>query len=267
MNNPRQEERGRATLTEYERKAILSGLRLTPSERLSGQAPVSIPSPRMIEDAMGDLWTTKLYTSKDVQSILVQLVSEGLSVPQALARLADVDGLPVPTHYRVGKWIKEVPEFSQAMEVAKALRGEIMVEEALNLALTVNPDTAQAYRTAIAHLQWHGAKLAPEQYTERKTVEVKNPVNTMSEEDLNRRIADLLAKKQIRDHIPVLASSNPAIQEVLAQTAETTQQDIQDAEVVEESTDPSGSPEQESQGEQTAQDPGITHEGMVPASE
>lgn len=159
---------------------------------------VSIDVHRAGDDDETKVWGRDLWTGQDVRSALVSLVGSGMSLRAALERLQVEQGR-MPSLHTIYTWLGRYPDFDEAYRAAKRQRGEVMAETALEVAIAVK-DTDPA--VAIKHLQWHSSKLNSD-YRDTSAVEVNaKPVETLTDEQIDRRIAALLANPELAKTLP-----------------------------------------------------------------
>jgi hypothetical protein len=169
-----------------------------------------LPDPRMAQDQ--GFWGEQHWTGDEVRAAIIQLVSEGDSIKNALARL-EVEHGRMPNHMTVQKWKSIFPEFKTGLAVARAMRGELAAEAAMEIALETDEDNYASNNVKIKALQWQASKLNPEDFGERVSKDVNVNLNGMSDDQLEQRLQALLSIKELRDSLPG--------------------QNVQDAEVVE----------------------------------
>jgi hypothetical protein len=98
------------------------------------------------------------------EAICVRLC-EGEAVVQVLRDPA------MPGYSTFYKWLKDVPEFRQAVALAREIQGLRLAEIGWEEACGVTPETAFATRVKLEHLRWYAGKLAPRKYGAMKPVE------------------------------------------------------------------------------------------------
>lgn len=148
----------------------------------------------ILADAMPAWGPGGKWTSDDVRTLIVTLVGEGMSLPNALKKLQEAGGT-IPALSRVRAWMKELPFFSEAMEAAKASRAEVLAEAALDVAFDCTGETAPqvaAAKLQVMALQWAASKYDRGQFGEKTLVDVQHHAEKLSDEDLERRIQHLL---------------------------------------------------------------------------
>ncbi len=70
----------------------------------------------------------------------------------------------MPSVSAIHGWKKRVPEFAEALTLAKEMAADTAADELLTVARGTTPATASADRVRIAALQWSAAKAAPHRY-------------------------------------------------------------------------------------------------------
>jgi terminase small subunit-like protein len=85
-----------------------------------------------------------------------------------VAILRDVE---MPGYSTLYRWLRDVPEFREAVGLARDIQGLRLAELGWEDACSVTPETAFAMRVKLEHLRWYAGKLAPKKYGPMKAVE------------------------------------------------------------------------------------------------
>jgi hypothetical protein len=158
------------------------------------------PDTRLIVEDEHCLWGGERWTSDDLKAVLVQMVSEGMSLRNALEALRE-SAPPMPSCLTVYRWLSVDPEFKKAYLIAQKLRGEMLVESANELVVQALGDSSLDPRTvknAVEQFRWSASKLDRDTYGDHRTVEVQQPMAGLSDKDLDRRITALMVDPQVR---------------------------------------------------------------------
>lgn len=124
---------------------------------------------------------------------LGDLICEGVSRKKALAKLCDSnDSLPTPK--TVYNWLRSHEEFLQNYTRAKEDQADYLVEECLDIADDVEIDPANK-RIMVDTRKWIASKYRHKKYGDKmhQEIEIKS-MDTVTDEDLAARVAELLAK-------------------------------------------------------------------------
>jgi hypothetical protein len=169
----------------------------TSLRRLSGHLE-TLPDPRQVSNQT--YWGAAQFTGEQVRSLLVHAVSEGTHWRDALAALEKAHGR-MPTPLTIEEWLDRYPDFKKRMGLAKRLRGQMMAEAALEIALDMTEDSVDVDKARIQHLQWQAGKLDKETYGETKMVDVQHSLKEAPEPDLDARLLDFLRDPEFRKAI------------------------------------------------------------------
>lgn len=101
-----------------------------------------------------------------------------------------------PGYQTLWRWRRD-PDFDRRYRTAYEQSAQALEHEALSLAMSAcDKDSAAAARVKVSTLQWAAGKRQPKTYSERLAVDHSGEitVSQMSDEQLNAKLADLLAK-------------------------------------------------------------------------
>ena len=138
------------------------------------------------------LWGSQGWTGEEVRALIVAGIAEGLGIRRVLEGLQAQYG-EMPTIQRVYAWRKAIASFDRDYRAAREARGEQAADVATEIALEMTPETAQADRERIKHLQWLAGKLNHRDYGERKTVE-NEKAEEASDDQLDKRIHAIMKR-------------------------------------------------------------------------
>ncbi len=158
------------------------------------------PDPILVVEGEHGLWGGGRWTSEELRSVLVQMVSEGPSLRAVLSSLAE-SAPPIPKYMTVHQWKAVYPEFKKNLQIADKLRGEMQAEAATELAVQALTDDSldpRCVKNAVEQFRWSAAKLDRETFGEHRTLEVQQPMAGVSDKDLDQRIKALMADPQVR---------------------------------------------------------------------
>lgn len=82
--------------------------------------------------------------------------------------LRDVE---MPGYSTLYRWLKEVPDFREAVGLARDIQGLRLAELGWEEASAVTPETAFALRVKLEHLRWYAGKLSPKKYGPMKAAD------------------------------------------------------------------------------------------------
>jgi len=158
------------------------------------------PSVSMLAEDESCLWAGGRWTSSELRGVLVQMVSDGMSLRDALEALRE-SCAPMPSYLTVHKWMSANPDFRQAYTAAQRLRGELQAEAATELvveALDNQEMDPRHVKNAVEQFRWSASKLDRETFGEHKTLDVVQPMAAISDADIDRRIKMLMADPKVR---------------------------------------------------------------------
>ena len=137
---------------------------------------------------------------------MIERVCEYTAQGESLTTMCKRDDMP--TKVTIINWLNAYPEFALAFEEAKRAKAESLADEIIDIAddhAAVTFYDADGNRRidagAVAHAKlridsrkWSAAKLKPKTYGDKMQTEVSGSLETMSEEEIDKKIAILLAK-------------------------------------------------------------------------
>lgn len=127
------------------------------------------------------------YSVENVNRIC-EMVAQGLTLRQISAEL----GYSMGTLLNWTTRPEHVEQYTRARESA----ADIFETDIIEAALSCGPESAASDRVKIDALKWVAARRAPKKYGDRTAIDVDGSLNisNMSDDDLNAKLADLLAK-------------------------------------------------------------------------
>ena len=124
-------------------------------------------------------------------------ICANIGMGNSLTKVCTMEGMPsVQTVYT---WFKRYPEFLEDYTRAKLDSGDAdadKIEEIAEKVITgeVGPQEA---RVAIDAYKWTAGKKRPKKYGDRQQIDVTDKTDKPDEEELNQRIAALIAKSNV----------------------------------------------------------------------
>lgn len=162
-----------------------------------------LPDPRAAKIESGQVWGADFWTDEEVRTALVQTVATGLSIPRALDRLVQEKGR-MPALTTIYAWLKKYEHFDEEMQAAMAARGDILMDAATEAAISADNDNFLGEGIRVRHFEGLAARLN-RRYEKKSTVALeRREVQTLSDKELDDRIAALLANKELKDSLPVI---------------------------------------------------------------
>ncbi|MER9459690.1 terminase small subunit protein [Mesorhizobium sp. M0387] len=137
-------------------------------------------------------------------------ICERLTNKESLSKICRSDDMPAKS--TVCRWLAIHPAFRDQYACARAIQADEYFDETIDIADdgtndyrkrtkadgstedVFDTDHVQRSKLRVDTRKWAVAKLDPKKYGEKLDLTVAGTLNTMSEEALNARIADLLAK-------------------------------------------------------------------------
>ena len=137
---------------------------------------------------------------------MIELVCEYTAQGESLTTMCKRDNMP--TKVTIINWLNTYPDFASAFEDAKRAKAESLADEIIDIAddhASVTFYDADGNRRvdagAVAHAKlridsrkWIASKLKPKVYGDKMQTEVSGSLETMSEDEIDKKIAALLAK-------------------------------------------------------------------------
>ena len=120
-------------------------------------------------------------------------ICEGVARKTPLARLCDEnEDLPAPR--TVYKWLRIHKEFVQNYTRAKEDQADYLVEECLEIADKDGIEPADK-RIRVDTRKWIASRFNAKKYGDKQFIETKDTTEEVSDDEINERIAKLMAKK------------------------------------------------------------------------
>lgn len=142
----------------------------------------------------------KGFDRYDMMNLLVHLVSEGYS----LVELCE-DG-DFPSLMEVRSWMPNHPSFERDLLEAEKIRGEILGEEALRIAVTPDDRNPQSNKLRYEALSKAAARLNS-RYQDKQIIQTEDKTNQLSEE-------------QIMERLRAMMDASPELAEIIRPTLE-----------------------------------------------
>ena len=165
------------------------------------QGVKTIPVVSMLAEDESCLWAGGRWSSSELRTVLVSMVSDGMNLRDALESLR-ASCAPMPSLLTVHKWVSAYPDFRESYDAAKRLRGEMQVEAATELVMDSLLDEAsdpRKVKNAVEQLRWSASKLDRQTFGEHKELNItQQPMSAISDADIDRRIKMLMADPKVR---------------------------------------------------------------------
>jgi hypothetical protein len=168
-----------------------------------------------------DTWTVcgRKLGRADVMEILLDQVAAGYSIPSLLR----LPGMPRPRTYL--NWISDYKAFSDMMEVAEKMAAMIHVDDALEIADSVDPDGKQALRDRQrSDLRMRLAEIYnPKKYGKKQMVDVTHHADIDPDEQWSRFQSILTTHAQMieaKTGIKILFPEHPGAMQTIDVTPE-----------------------------------------------
>lgn len=142
----------------------------------------------------------KGYDRYDMMALLVHLVSEGYS----LVELCE-DG-DFPSLMEVRSWMPNHPSFERDLLEAEKIRGEILGEQALRIAIDPEDRNPQSNKLRYEALSKAAARLNA-RYQDKQIIQTEDKTNHMTEE-------------QIAERLRAMMEASPELAEIISQVLE-----------------------------------------------
>jgi hypothetical protein len=126
---------------------------------------------------------------------LADQICDQLMDGKSLVKICAQDGMPHRS--TVIRWMADDPDFATRCARARDAQADLMDDKILDVADASTSETAAADRVKIAAYQWRASKLAPKKYGDKLDLNHSGSIGTMSEEQVNARLAELLGKAGI----------------------------------------------------------------------
>lgn len=122
---------------------------------------------------------------------LADRICKRLAAGESLRAICDSDDMPLPETVR-SWYINDVEGFSAQYARAREAQAEHYAEDIVHIADTES-DQAKA-RNRIDARKWTASKLLPKRYGDKVEVEHSGSIKTLSDEELDKRLAELVAR-------------------------------------------------------------------------
>ncbi|OCP36746.1 hypothetical protein [Ensifer sp. LC163] len=142
---------------------------------------------------------------------LVDTICERIATGASLKAICEADDMPAQS--TVFKWLSEKPDFSERYARAREAQADALFDEILSIAddgrndwmekvsaegesigWRENGEAVRRSQLRVEARKWMAGKLRPKKYGEKLDLNVSGSLETMPEERLNARIAQLLGK-------------------------------------------------------------------------
>jgi hypothetical protein len=138
----------------------------------------------------------------DAEAVKPQ-ICEKIATGQSLRSICDEEGMPDAS--TVTRWLADDAAFCTQYVRAREAQADFYADEIIEIADT-EQDAAKA-RNRIEARKWKASKLQPKKYGDKIDVSHSGSIQTMPEDQLDARLADLFGKAGI---VPTLGGSGPA---------------------------------------------------------
>jgi transposase-like protein len=118
----------------------------------------------------------------DTANAIIESVCEGMTMRQ----ISKMTGMPpVSTMYY---WVSKYKEFKHDLEIARKVRGEMLADEALDIARDTNAMKSRADKLKIDTLKWAAKVNNPEQFGDKVTHsgDSSNPIQIVVDTGIKR---------------------------------------------------------------------------------
>lgn len=105
----------------------------------------------------------------------------------------------MPHRSTVIRWMAADEDFATKCARAREAQADYMDDMILDVAMASTSDTAAADRVKISAFQWRASKLQPKKYGDRLDLNHSGAISTMTEEQINERLAYLSGKARDAD--------------------------------------------------------------------
>lgn len=162
-----------------------------------------LPDPRSARIEAGQVWGCDFWTDEEVRSAITEAVATGLSIPRALDRLTQEKGR-MPALTTIYAWLKRYEHFNEAMDAALSARGDILMDAATEAAVKADNDNFLGEGIRVKHFEGLASRLNP-RFVKKTNVSVeRKDVQTLTDEEIDRRIKILMSNKALADSLPVV---------------------------------------------------------------
>lgn len=148
------------------------------------------------------------YSTAEVQAMVLEGIGQGMGAPAVLTALDKAHGGRWPSPHTVYAWRRQFPAFGRAYKDAQASRGEVLAEAAMEVAMATDSINAGADGLRVKTLQWMAARVAPQEFGEKTTVEHQHTVKNLTDEEIDRRLAELNADPELQGIIDAIVIKN-----------------------------------------------------------
>lgn len=139
-----------------------------------------------------------MYDAEAIKPLICERIATGKSLKDICAE----EGMP--TRETIYAWLREDSAFSDMYARAREDQADYLADEIVDIADT-ETDSAKA-RNRIDARKWKAAKLQPKRYGDKLDLNHSGGISTMSEDQVNARLAQLLGKAGIN---PAIGTPGP----------------------------------------------------------
>lgn len=139
-----------------------------------------------------------MYDAETIKPLICERIASG----QSLRAICAEEGMPDAS--TVTRWLADDAAFCTQYVRAREQQADFYADEIIEIADT-ETDAAKA-RNRIEARKWKASKLQPKKYGDKIDVSHSGSIQTMPEDQLNARLADLFGKAGI---VPALGGSGP----------------------------------------------------------
>lgn len=148
------------------------------------------------------------YSTAEVQAMVLEAIGQGMGAPAVLTALEMAHGGRWPSPHTVYAWRRQFPAFGRAYKDAQASRGEVLAEAAMEVAMATDSVNAPADGLRVRTLQWMASRVAPQEFGEKTTVEHQHTVKNLTDEEIDRRLAELSSDPDLKGVIDAVVVNN-----------------------------------------------------------
>lgn len=126
--------------------------------------------------------------SRKIDEKICDFLAEGFS----LVKICEMPDMP--NRSTVMRWMAAEDDFATRCAHARALQADLMDDMILDVANASKSETAASDRVKISAYQWRASKLAPKKYGDKLDLNVSGKLETIPEDQIEARIAELIGK-------------------------------------------------------------------------
>lgn len=147
------------------------------------------------------------WDGEQMRKVLLAMVGEGSSISKALKTLDEAYPGRIPGMTRVYTWIREMPGFATEMDAALEMRGDIMADASIEIALEAHGETpaeVAAHKLKSEALRWGAGKFSQRRFGDHAKVDMVHTIRAIPDDELRQQIRMLVSDPDLKGEIGMI---------------------------------------------------------------